>query len=426
MSKRFANENLGPREQALAEQMNLDESAIPAWTIPPVASGNPAEFLQKERPRLLNEFARLMYGAIPPRPSEMQIDLTEEDDSAFGGLATRRELSIRCGQNGISRTFHMLLYIPNKRSGKVPVFFGLNFRGNHTTTFDPKVLFYQTKLYPTLEPPTRFLDTRTPVEARGEHDGRFCFEACLKRGYAVATICYWELYPDHPFGFKDSILSMYYDEAQCGRSTALNEKCCPPDRSSGAISAWAWGISRGIDALETQSEIDPSRIAVHGHSRLGKTALWAGANDTRIALAVSVCSGTCGAKLSHRYYGEDFSWINLWNSHWVVPAFEQFVGKDATIPIDQHQLIGCIAPRLTYVFSASDDCWADPKGEFLAAKAASEFYRLFGMKGLSVDEMPDTGVATSGEIGYYLRKGEHNCTPENWNVLLDYADMRLK
>ena len=257
----------------------------------------------------------------------------------------------------------------------------------------------------------------SPVEARGEHDGRFCFEACLKRGYAVATMCYWELHPDHPHGFQDSILRMYFDE-NVWKS---------PERPSAAISAWAWGISRCIDALETQPEIDSHKIAVHGLSRLGKTALWAGANDMRIALTISDCSGTCGAKLSHRYYGEDFSWIKLWNEHWVMPAFDAFIGKkDATIPIDQHQLIGCIAPRLAYVTSATNDCWADPKGEFLSAKAASEFYKLFGMKGLEIDEFPAPGTANFGEIGYYLRRGEHNCTPENWNALLDYADKRLK
>ena len=417
MEKRFGDENLGPMEQALADQMNLDEAAIPAWTIPAVESKSAAEFLQHERPRLLAEFARLMYGVIPPRPSEMSIDLTEEDPDAFGGLATRREITIRCAHNGIGRTMHMLLYLPNARSGKVPVFFGLNFRGNHTTCFDPKVHFHQTKLYPALEVPTRWCDMRSPVEARGEHDGRFCFEACLKRGYAVATMCYWELHPDHPHGFQDSILRMYFDE-NVWKS---------PERPSAAISAWAWGISRCIDALETQPEIDSRKIAVHGLSRLGKTALWAGANDMRIALTISDCSGTCGAKLSHRYYGEDFSWIKLWNEHWVMPAFDAFIGKkDATIPIDQHQLIGCIAPRLAYVTSATNDCWADPKGEFLSAKAASEFYKLFGMKGLEIDEFPAPGATNFGEIGYYLRRGEHNCTPENWNALLDYADKRLK
>lgn len=414
--KRFAIENFDSRIQAMADHMNLDEAEIPAWTIPHAGSRNASEFIRAERPRLLGEFARFMYGVIPPRPSEMQIDLMEEDANAFDGLATRRELSIRCSENGISRTMHMLLYIPNNCKGSVPVFLGLNFRGNHSTTFDSMVHFHQAKKYPTLKYGLRQCDTRATIEERGINDGRFCFEKCLKRGYAVATMCYWDIYPDHPYGFQDSILRMYFDE----------DVWNSPQRPSSAISAWAWGISRCIDVLETQPEIDRCRIAVHGLSRLGKTALWAGANDTRIALTVSDCSGTCGAKLSHRYYGEDFAWLNLWNPHWTVSGFNQFIGKDATIPIDQHQLIGCIAPRLVYIASATNDCWADPKGEFLSAKAASEFYQLFGMKGIAVEDMPAPGVLSAGEIGYYLRNGEHNCTPENWDALLEYADMHLR
>lgn len=415
MEKRFASENLDDEKQAIAQHMNLEEENVPAWTVPHAESATVDEFLRIERPRLLEQFARYMYGVIPPRPASMDFDVVEEDATAFGGLATRREISIRCAQKGIARTLNMLLYIPNQRDGKVPVFFGLNFKGNHAATTDPNARFYLAKRYPTLHHSPRFTDGRVGVDQRGLQAYRFCFEDCLKRGYAVATICYWDIYPDHPYGFEDSIFPMYFDKA-------LWES---PERPSAAISAWAWGVSRALDVLESQPEIDRFKMMVHGHSRLGKTALWAGANDDRIALAISSSSGTCGAKLSHRYYGEDFAWINLWNPHWVVPGFLPFINRDDQIPVDQNQLIGCIAPRFAYVSSATQDVYADPKGEFLATVHASSFYNLFGMEGQTATELPEAGHGWDGSVGYYLREGDHECMPENWAAYLDFADRHI-
>ncbi len=415
MEKRFAAENLDAEKQAVADRMNLDESAVPPWSIPPIVSKTAEEFLRTERPRLLRQFADLIYGEIPPPPDEMSINVMEEAP-AFGGLATRREIAIRCAQRGVARTLNLLLYIPNKCAGRAPVFFGLNFKGNHATSNDAGVRFHPFERYPTLFNSPRYTDNRLEADQRGATAYRFCFEACLKRGYACATMCYWDIHPDHPYGFKDSILRMFFDEA------AWNS----PTRPCGAISAWAWGVSRALDALERQPEIDPRRMAVHGLSRLGKTALWAGANDPRVVLAISCCSGTCGAKLAHRYYGEYFAWIDLWNPHWTVPAFRQFVGHDAALPIDQHQLLACIAPRPALVASATEDDYADPKGEFLATVAAGGAYRLFGMEGPGGTELPPAGEPVGCEMGYYLREGGHECLPENWNAFLDFADARLK
>lgn len=413
--KRFASENFPPEIQAMADGMNLDENAVPAWTIPPVASRNAGEFLNRERPELLRKFAKYIYGVIPPKCAQFDVDVVAEDKNAFGGLATRREIVLRCAQNGLARYLNMLLYYPNDGKPKHPVFFGLNFKGNHACTFDEQVRFILPHRYPKLNDSPRYADERADFSQRGLQDDRWCFEKVLKRGYAVATISYWDIYPDHPYGFEDSVLRLFFDE------TVWNS----PQRPTAAISAWAWGVQRAIDALELQPEIDATRIAVHGHSRLGKTALWAGANDTRIALTISCCSGTCGAKLSHRYYGEDFNWINLWNPHWVVPGFLPYIGHDSEIPVDQHQLIGCIAPRLAYITSATEDCYADPKGEFLAGVAASDYYRLFGKEGIGTTEMPAPKVPLHGDIGYYLRVGEHSITPENWDAILDFADKRL-
>ena len=418
MEKRFASENFPPEIQKLADQMNLSESAVPPYSLPSVQSKTAAEFVRKERPQILHAFEEVLYGAIPPKTAQMDVDIVAECPDAFDGLATRREIDIRVAQNGLSRTLHLLLYIPNDRKGKVPVFFGLNFKGNHACTADPEVRFNVSKIYPRLNDSPRFADTRVGIDQRGFADGRWCIETVLKRGYAAATMCYFDIYPDHPYGFEDSILRLFFDKKTFDSA----------ERPCGAISAWAWGVSRAVDVLEMQTELNADKIMVHGLSRLGKTALWAGANDQRIALSVSFSSGTCGAKLSHRYCGEDFAWIDLWNPHWMVPKFREYIGHDAEIPVDQHQLLACIAPRLAYVASATLDDYADPRGEFLSTVKASEYYRLFGSSGVGVSEeqLPSPGERLEGDIGYYLRTGEHNCTPENWAALLDYADKRVK
>ena len=414
--KRFPGEQFTPEEQAKADQMNLDEALVPPWSVPGPRSRTAAEFLREERPALLRAFAETIYGVIPPRCEETVFEPVESASGVLGGLAERRQFVIRCRNHGMEKKLHLLLYLPMKRRGPVPIFFGLNFKGNHSTTDDPGVLYNIPKVYPTLRDSPRFTDNAAPRDQRGGDAGRWCFEKVLERGYAAATMRHYDAFPDRPLGFEDSILRLFFDAAVWNS----------PARPSAAISAWAWAISRAIDCLETQPEIDRSRIAVHGHSRLGKTALWAGANDERIALAVSCCSGTCGAKLSHRYFGEDFSWIDLWNPHWTVAKFKEFINRDREIPIDQNQLIGCIAPRLAFITSATEDDYADPKGEFLAGVEASKFYRLFGSDGIGTEQQPPAGTPLFGDIGYYLRSGGHNMTPENWDALLDYADRRLR
>ena len=415
--KRFPGEEFTPEERAKADQMNLDESLVPPWTVPQPRSRTAAGFLQKERPELLRAFARTIYGEIPPRCEEIAFELVESSDSALDGLARRRQFVIHCRHRGLERRLHLLLYLPREtREEKVPVFLGLNFKGNHSTTKDPGVLYNIPKVYPTLRNSPRFRDNAAPRDQRGGDADRWCFEEVLKRGYASATMRHFDSYPDHPYGFEDSILRLFFEESVWNS----------PERPSAAISAWAWSLERAIDCLETVPEIDTSRILVHGLSRLGKTALWAGANDERIALAASFCSGTCGAKLSHRYFGEDFSWLNLWNPHWTVPRFKEYENRDREIPVDQNQLIGCIAPRLTFIASATEDDYADPRGEFLAAAEASKFYRLFGSGGLGTETQPPAGQLITGDIGYYLRSGGHNTTPEDWHALLDYADKKMK
>ncbi|NLF93227.1 MAG: acetylxylan esterase [Oligosphaeraceae bacterium] len=417
MQKRFAQENFSPEIQAKADRMNLEESQVPAYTLPailPVGVQNGIDFQTRARPFLLGQLEKYLYGVVPPPCQEFRCELTVEQRDAFAGLATKREFTLHCRQNGLHRALNLLVYLPNQVSRPAAVFLGLNFKGNAACSTDPGVIYQKPDFYPSLGT-IRYADSRATEAQRGTQASSWEFEQVLKRGYAAATMCYYDVYPDRPDGFENSIMRLFYQPCEWSS----------PERNSGAISAWAWGISRAIDCLLTQPEIDGRRIIVHGHSRLGKTALWAGANDQRIALTVSNCSGTCGAKLAKRIYGENYEWILTWNPHWLRGDFSRWSGREDQIPVDQHQLLALLAPRLLYIASASEDVYADPKGEFLAARAASEAYALFGSAGLETAEQPVPGQLTCGDIGYYLRRGEHAVTPENWQALLDYCDRKL-
>ncbi len=413
ISKQFASENLAPDIQRKADRMNLDAAAIPPYEIPPLPRPSEAtgsEFVNKLAPQMIDFFERYMYGVIPPRCAEMEFCVRSEG-AAFGGLGIRREIDLIFRHGGLERTAHLLLYLPARSVGRVPVFFGLNFCGNHTTTDDPGVTFHEFTPLPDRHAGPRYDDKRAPAAERGSKRSRWAFERVLKAQMAVATVCYYDFFPDRADGFEASIMRMFYSPSEWNSAT----------RPTGAISAWAWGIMRALDCLEAQPEIDPRRMMVTGHSRLGKTALWAGACDRRIALTVSNCSGSCGAKLSHRYFGESIEWIQQWNPHWMRADFDRFAGHDAELPFDQHWLMAAIAPRLLYVASATADCYADPEGEFLGAKAAGEAWKYFGGRGLGEADFPAPGKLIGHEVGYYLRTGDHDITDENWKAMVEFA-----
>ncbi len=401
---------------AQAPATNYDEAKVPAYTLPALLAMNDGAPVRtatdwtKRRAEIAALLESQMFGRAPARPADLTFAVDSVDKAALGGKAIRKQVSITA--RGLS--FHVLLYLPANATGPVPVFVGLDFSPNQSVSADPGITlagaWAQNK-------ETNEIARQPALDSsRGSAASRWQLDMVLDRGFGLATMYYGDVEPDIAGAVKHGIRGTYLKAGQEA-----------PDASDwGAIAAWAWGLSRVADYLETDKDVDAGRMALVGHSRLGKTALWAGAMDTRFGIVISNDSGEGGAAISRRVFGETVADLNTRFPHWFCRNYRQYGGHEGAMPFDSHMLLALVAPRPLYVASAEEDHWADPKGEFLAAAAASEVYELLGRNGVGTATMPPVNQPVGDAVRYHVRTGKHDVTAYDWQQYLDFAERQFR
>lgn len=400
---------------AQRQSVNYDESKVGVYILPdPLIfnNGKPVRSSRdwkRRRREIFELFATNVYGHSPKPPKRISFNVFDINKTALGGKAIRKQVTIYFSANKNGPREDVLIYLPAGAQKPVPMILNLNFSGNQSVINDPAI-----KL-PIIWDWKTHVKQQAPEESRGR-DTEFEVEKIVARGYGFATICYQNIDPDFKGGYVDGIRPLFFKPGQSE----------PAPGDWGAIAAWSYGLSRAMDYLEKDKDVDAKRVAIMGHSRLGKAVLWAGAMDTRFAMLLSSCSGEGGASLARRNYGETVTNLVDAFPYWFSGNFQKYRDHADQLPVDTHELIALIAPRPVYITGAEDDRWGDPKGEFLACVAAGPVYRLLGAQDLGASEMPPLNQPIMHTIAFHIRTGKHAVTAFDWDQFLTFADMHLR
>lgn len=371
---------------------NYYESKVPAYALPdPLTAVNGTKIISAKiwtkirRPQILELFRENVYGRIPATKYSKNFKVVNLDRNAMNGASTLKQVDISISSEGKSLMIHLTLFVPNNVKKPVPVFLLIDNRGPENT--DPLRL-KKSEFWPA--------------------------EEVIARGYAIAVFSNADVDPDNYDEFKNGIHGILDQGKRTGDSW-------------GTIAAWAWGASRCMDYFETDRDINKKKVAVLGHSRGGKTALWAGAEDHRFSLVISNESGCGGAALARRKFGETVARINTSFPHWFCLNYRKYSDNENNMPVDMHMLLSLIAPRALYIACASDDLWGDPRGSYLALWHSLPVFRLLNTGSDLPETMPALNEQVkSGKVGFHIRDGGHNLLLKDWNWFMDFADMVWK
>lgn len=378
-----------------------------------------ADWEAKRKPELKTLFQQEMYGYLPQTDVKLTPKVLFEDAKAFGGKGTLREVELSLFAQPECPPIRLLIAVPNDRpKAGSPVFVGLNFTGNHTLTADERVHIPTGWMYPR---DVGVKDNKATADGRGKHTGVWPLADIVAAGYAVVTCYNGDIHEDH----KDASGPLMPWAAPLPPGVAGSK--LPTDLTA-TVMLWAWGVHRMVDYVHTDKAFDPKRVAVIGHSRLGKTALVAGAFDERIAVVFPHQAG-CGGTGPSRHAdpkAEGVKRINTSFPHWFCTNFKKYNDDPATLPFDQHCLLALCAPRPVLYTNATDDLWANPSGQFDMMKRATPVYELLGVKGVEADKMPDTGKLVDSRLGYWIRAGKHEMNRDDWKTFLAFADKWMK
>jgi hypothetical protein len=377
------------------------------YPLPDLHADNAATWPQR-RAEILQSFADEVYGRTPASTSGVHFRVDKVDRNALNGLAIRKQITVFFTRDEHAAQMHVLLYLPARIHNRVPVFIGLNFFGNETVSADPGIdlpevwvkdspdakLTYGGELTPHHK-------ERAPESARGSGEHLWQLEKILNHGFGLATAYCGDIEPDFAGGMPYGIRQTFLRPGQTK----------PAENEWGALGAWAWGLSRMVDYLETDKDVDANKIILTGFSRLGKAAMWSAAQDTRHAVVISCESGVGGASLYRATTAETIEHLNTAFPYWFAESFHKYTGHPDKVPVDGHMLLALMAPRPLYVSSAEEDSSSDPPAEHLSLEEAGKVYRLLGKEGV---------------LGYHVRSGKHDVTAYDWDQYLAFAEHQLQ
>jgi len=405
-----------PDAQIKGIPVNYTEANVGTYTLPDplkctdgTAVTDADTWMTKRRPEIVELFEDNQFGRAPDRPKDMSFDVFDKGTPAFDGKAIRRQVTVYFSADKAGPQMDLLLYLPAQAGKPMPVLLNASFVANNVAVDDPGV-----KVGRRWDPREK---KRVPATQPARF-GRLNVTSILDQGFGMATVNYSDIDPDALGAISGGVRALYLKPGQTE----------PAPDEWGSIAAWAWGLSRALDYLQTDSGVDGKRVALFGVSRLGKTVLWTAAADTRFALVIASCSGEGGAALSRRNYGETIK-------HLVEPTrypyqfcanYAKYADHVDQLPVDGHMLVSLIAPRPVLLQTGDTDRWSDPKGEFLAAVAAGPVFQLLGKEGLGTDIMPQANKPILHTLGYTMHSGGHGSMPSDWEQYFAFMRMHLQ